>query len=94
MLRKHRSQADREAIDSAVTAQVTAQVATQFAKTKLASRLSFRGLKVYECRVNPAKLPALRVAFTVHDDVATVVFLSSHIQKSEFSRELDSFLNN
>lgn len=92
VLRKHPGDATREVIVSAVTSQIEIQVATHFAKTKLASRRFFRGLKVYECRVNPPKLPALRVAFTVHDDTATAVYITSQIQKSDFSREIDSFL--
>lgn len=92
MFRKHPGDAAREVIVSAVTSQIETQIATHFAKTKLASRRPFRGMKVYECRVNPPKLPALRVAFTVHGDTATAVYLSSHIQKSDFSREIDSFL--
>ena len=65
---------------------------TGFSKTKTASRIPFRGRRVMECRVNAGTLPAVRVAFALAPDVITIVFLSTDIQKSAFSKELDAFL--
>ncbi|MCI5826505.1 MAG: hypothetical protein MR006_07560 [Arcanobacterium sp.] len=87
-----RFSAQAETIRAAVTAQLETQISADFSKTKLASRHLFAGLRVYECRVNMGKLPALRVAFTVRGNQATVVYMSTHIQKSDFSREVDAFL--
>lgn len=90
VFRKYAAQEQR--IRAAIAQHIARQVATNFAQTKLASRRLFEGLSVYECRVNVGKLPAFRVAFTVRADLATVVYISTHIQKSEFSREIDAFL--
>ncbi|MCI6584872.1 MAG: hypothetical protein SPK50_08920 [Mobiluncus porci] len=79
-------------LEDAITHALNAQLETDFVKTKLASRRTFEGLKVYECRVNTGKLPALRVAFTVRDRTVTVVYLSNHIQKSDFTHEIEAFL--
>ena len=65
---------------------------TGFSKTKSASRLTFRGQRVLECRVNVGTLPAIRVAFSLAPETVTIVFLSTDIQKSAFSKELDAFL--
>ena len=78
---------------AAVEERVSQQIATGFAKTKLASRLTYGGQKVYECRVNAPKLPAIRVAFTVKDGAVCVVFMSTDIQKSTFSEAITGFLN-
>ena len=90
VFRKHAAQ--REDIEAAIKRTITAQFDTDFAKTKLASRKTFEGHKVYECRVNVGKLPALRVAFTLADGTVTVVYLTHNIQKSDFSHEIEAFL--
>ncbi|MDD7464841.1 MAG: hypothetical protein PUK59_01125 [Actinomycetaceae bacterium] len=84
--------AQEQQLRTAIEQHIDGQIATDFVHTKLASRRLFNGLKVYECRVNVGKLPALRVAFTVRTGVATVVYISTNIQKSEFSKEIDAFL--
>ena len=81
------------AIREGVSAHVRREIDTDFAKTKLATRRHFDGHKVYECRVNLAKLPALRVAFALDGSQVTIVYMSTNIQKSEFSAEIESFLN-
>ncbi len=65
---------------------------TGFSKTKTASRLPFRGARVLECRVNVGTIPPIRSAFVLKQGVVTVVFLSTDIQKSVFTKELDLFL--
>lgn len=90
LFRKYPAQA--EMIRDAVQAQVGGQIALDFSKTKLASRRPYHGRKLYECRVNVGKLPAVRVAFAVHGKSVAVAFMSTDIQKSVFTKELDAFL--
>ena len=80
-------------IKAAIEQQVRQQAETDFSKTKLASRLPYEGQKVYECRVNVGKLPAVRVAFTFKGEAAYIAFASTDIQKSTFSEAVGRFLS-
>ena len=88
----HKFYSHEETIRRAVEETIQKQLDTNFSKTKLASRIPYEGRKLYECRVNVGKLPAFRVAFAVHDCHVQVVFMTNRIQKSDFSRLLDTFL--
>ncbi len=68
------------------------QISQGFTRTKAASRLKWNGLTVYEIRVNDPSVKAVRVAFTAQGSSIHVLFISTSIQKNEFSREIDSFL--
>ena len=88
-----KAQSHYEALLKAEIERVIAkEKATGFSKTKAASRLLFRGNRLLECRVNVGALPAVRVAFALTEGTAVIVFLSTDIQKSEFSKALDHFL--
>ena len=72
---------------------IAKEMETGFSKSKNASRSLFRGSRILECRVNVSTLPPVRVAYTVSGETVTVVFLSTDIQKSEFTKALDRFLS-
>lgn len=88
----HRLRAQSDEIKKTIEETIEKQIATNFSKTKMASRLPYEGHKLYECRVNVGKLPALRVAFTVYEHQVFVVFITNQIQKSDFSKALETFL--
>lgn len=60
-------------------------------KVKLATRRKINNLPCYEMRLNLGKMGSVRIAFTVHDDQVVVRYLSTSLQKSEFSKELEKF---
>lgn len=43
-------------------------------------------------RLNLGKMGSVRIAFTVHDEQVVVWYLSTSLQKSEFSKELEKLL--
>lgn len=61
-------------------------------KVKLATRGKINNLPGYEMRLNLGKMGSVRIAFTVHDEQAVVWYLSTSLQKSEFSKELEKSL--
>lgn len=88
----HKFHAQQETLRAHIEAHLREQVANGLPGIKLASRLPFHGNKIYECRVNPGPLPALRVAFTLDQTDVCIVFISTDIQKSVFSRDMDRFI--
>lgn len=68
------------------------QAENGFFKTKAATRTRWKGQPVYEFRVNDPALKAVRVAFTAFHHEMHVVYITTSIQKSEFSKEIDAFL--
>lgn len=69
------------------------EVQTGMSKVKLATRKKINNLPCYEMRLNLGKNGSVRIAFTVHDNQATVYYLTTTLQKSEFSKELEKALN-
>ena len=61
-------------------------------KVKLATRRKINNLSCYEMRLNLGKMGSVRIAFTVHDEQVVVWYLSTSLQKSEFSKELEKSL--
>lgn len=61
-------------------------------KVKLATRRKINNLSCYEMRLNLSKMGSVRIAFTVHDEQVVVWYLSTSLQKSEFSKELEKSL--
>lgn len=68
------------------------EVRTGMAKVKLATRRKINNLSCYEMRLNLGKMGSVRIAFTVHDEQVVVWYLSTSLQKSEFSKELEKSL--
>lgn len=88
--RKHAAQADQ--LRTQISEALEKQTEMNFSKVKPATHLQFEGSKVWEIRVNPVRVPPVRVAFTVAGSDFVVVFVSHTIQKSEFTHELEKFL--
>lgn len=65
---------------------------TGMSKVKLATRRKINDLPCYEMRLNLGNTGSVRIAFTVHDKQATVYYLTTTLQKSEFSKELENVL--
>ena len=68
------------------------EVQTGMTKVKLATRRKINNLYCYEMRLNLGKMGSVRIAFTVHDEQVVVWYLSTSLQKSEFSKELEKSL--
>lgn len=88
---KKHPQAKRVATAKISTA-IDLEVATGMTKVKLALRQRGNGLPCYEMRLNLGKVGSVRMAFTVEHNQATVYFLTTDLQKSEFSREVTKVL--
>ena len=88
--KKHPHDVDR--IRTIVCHALENEIATGFATSKRASHLTYLGHVLYECRVGLGKLPDVRVAYFVESHTATVVFISTTLQKSEFTHELEKML--
>lgn len=71
---------------------VTSQLENGLFKSKFATTSRWEGLPLWECRVNAGAGGPVRVAFVVRGETATVVYLSSTLQKRAFTVELDRFL--
>lgn len=71
---------------------IEGQLANGLFKSKFATSIRWQGLPIWECRVNERSVGSVRVAFTVRDGHATVLFISSELQKRAFTAELERFL--
>ncbi len=80
-------------IKAAIEDAIAKEVATGMTKVKLASRQKVAGQSIYEFRLNLGKLGSARVAFSVEEEQAVVYFITTHLQKSTFSREFDHLMN-
>lgn len=68
------------------------EVRTGMSKVKVATRQKINGLSCYEMRLNLGKVGSVRIAFTVSDNQATVYYLTTTLQRSDFSKELEKVL--
>jgi hypothetical protein len=85
--KKHVQQTDL--IKSRITAAIAQERLTGMSKVNLASRHRVNGCPVYEFRLNLGKIGSARLAFTVANEQATVYFISSKLQKSSFSHDVE-----
>lgn len=76
-----------------IAAAITKEVETGMTKVKVATQQKVKGLPCYEMRLNLGKMGSVRIAFTVHEDHAQVYYLTTTLQKNEFSKELEKALN-
>lgn len=76
-----------------ISAAIDKEVKTGMSKVKLAVRDKINGLSCYEFRLNLGKIGSVRIAFTVHHDLATIYFISTDLQKSSFSTEVQRILH-
>ncbi|WP_300923742.1 hypothetical protein [uncultured Limosilactobacillus sp.] len=72
-----------------ISAAVNREVETGMSKVKLATRKKIAGKSLYEFRLNVGKIGSVRIAFTEDQDNAIVYFISSSLQKTTFTYELD-----
>lgn len=86
MLRKHPH------LQARIQRTIEGQLVNGLFKSKFATSIRWQGLPVWECRVNEKSVGSVRVAFAVQDGHATVLFISSQLQKRAFTVELEHFL--
>ena len=61
-------------------------------KAKPATRIRWNNLPVLECRLNDPAVKAIRFAFALGEEEATVLYLSNTLLKKDFTREIEKFL--
>ena len=76
-----------------ITTAITKEVQTGMTKVKVATQQKINGLPCYEMRLNLGKMGSVRIAFTVYDNQAQIHYLTTTLQKDEFSKELEKILN-
>ena len=76
-----------------ITTAITKEVQTGMTKVKVATQQKINGLPCYEMRLNLGKMGSVRIAFTVYDSQAQIHYLTTTLQKDEFSKELEKILN-
>lgn len=86
LLRKHLQLEER------VRRTVLGQLDAGMFKSKFATSMRWHGLPLWECRVNEKSVGAVRAAFAVQGETATIVYLSPTLQKKAFTAELERFL--
>ena len=86
VLRKHPQ------LESRIRQTVASQLANGLFKSKFATAARWRGLHLWECRVNEQSVGSVRVAFAAEGNRATVVYISQTLQKKAFAAELERFL--
>lgn len=83
---------NKKVVQTKISSAIEKEVQTGMSKVKLATRKKINNLPCYEMRLNLGKAGSVRIAFTVYDNQATVYYLTTTLQKSEFSKELDKAL--
>ena len=85
--------ASRKLAAKKISQAISREIITGLAKCKLAVRDRVQGLPCYEMRLNLGKQAgSVRLAFTVADGQAVVYFISTDLQKSSFTNEVQRFL--
>lgn len=86
MLRKH------PALRARVEQALERQVGNGLFRSKPATAVRWKGHPIWECRVNEQSVGSVRAAFALEGDDATVLYLSTTLQKRAFGDELERFL--
>lgn len=84
---------NKKIVQAKINSAIKKEVQTGMSKVKLATRKKINNLPCYEMRLNLRNIGSIRIAFTVHDNQTTVYYLTTTLQKSEFSKELEKKLN-
>ena len=84
---------NKKIVQAKINSAIKKEVQTGMSKVKLATRKKINNLPCYERRLNLRNIGSVRIAFTVHDNQTTVYYLTTTLQKSEFSKELEKTLN-
>lgn len=82
----------QRAIQEKIVTAVSEQVTTGMGKTKLAVNDRIEGQSIHEFRLNIGPMGSVRVAFFTDNRMATVLFISTDLQKSSFTGDLERFL--
>ena len=84
---------NKKIVQAKINSAIKKEVQTGMSKVKLATRKKINNLPCYEMRLNLRNIGSVRIAFTVHDNQTTVYYLTTTLQKREFSKELEKTLN-
>lgn len=84
---------NKKIVQAKINSAIKKEVQTGMSKVKLATRKKINNLPCYKMRLNLRNIGSVRIAFTVHDNQTTVYYLTTTLQKSEFSKELEKKLN-
>ncbi|MCK2063263.1 hypothetical protein J3997_03635 [Lactobacillus acidophilus] len=84
---------NKKIVQAKINSAIKKEVQTGMSKVKLATRKKINNLPCYEMRLNLRNIGSVRIAFTVHDNQTTIYYLTTTLQKSEFSKELEKTLN-
>lgn len=84
---------NKKIVQAKINSAIEKEIQTGMSKVKLATRKKINNLPCYEMRLNLRNIGSVRIAFTVHDNQTTVYYLTTTLQKSEFSKELEKTLN-
>lgn len=71
---------------------IQTEIDTGMTKVKLATRQKLNGQSCYEMRLNLGKVGSVRIAFTVNQNQSTIYYLTTTLQKSAFSNELNNII--
>lgn len=85
--KKHRD--DEKTIKTCIENAMETQLETGMSKVKRAVSARVGGQCVYECRINLKRTGSARVAFVVDNADVNVLFISSTLQKDEFTHLLE-----
>lgn len=83
---------NKKLVQTKISSAIEKEVQTGMSKVKLATRKKINNLPCYEMRLNLGNIGSVRIAFTVYDNQATVYYLTTTLQKSEFSKEIENVL--
>lgn len=89
--KKYRKQHNE--ITTIISTEVNKEMATGMTKVKLATRKKIAGKSLYEFRLNIGKIGSVRIAFAKGQNKVIVYFISGHLQKATFTRELDRVID-
>ena len=84
---------NKKIVQAKINSAIKKEVQTGMSKVKLDTQKKINNLPCYEMRLNLRNIGSVRIAFTVHDNQTTVYYLTTTLQKSEFSKELEKTLN-
>ncbi|MCF6160452.1 MAG: hypothetical protein LKG79_04610 [Furfurilactobacillus sp.] len=85
--RSQQHQIQNEIIDA-----IDEQINLGMSKTKIAAHERINGRSIHEFRLNLGTIGSAQVVFYVNNQLATVLFISTDLQKRTFTDELDRFL--
>lgn len=80
-------------VSSKIQVAIDKEIQTGMTKVKFATSKKINDFPCYEMRLNVGKIGSIRIAFSVKNEKAMVYYLTTTLQKSEFSKEFDKVIN-